>query len=79
VRGETIEFFWAHLPGLGDVDHVFTCGGNLGDVCGLASKGQSDAQLFNLHLLAIESDGQWFALNRDGHCFHGLDPGQATR
>jgi hypothetical protein len=79
VLGETIELFWSHQSGLGDVDHVFTRSGDFIDVSGLSAKRQTDAQLFNLHLLAIESDGQWFSLYRDGHCFHGLASGQATR
>jgi hypothetical protein len=79
VLGEAIEFLRFHFPGLGDIDHVITCGGDVGDVSGLAAKGQSDAQLFNLHLLAIKRDGQRFAIDCDGHCFHGLAPGQATR
>lgn len=70
VHRKAVELCWLHVAGFGDVDRAVFAASDLAHGRGLAAKGQADAELFDLHVLAIEVDDQGFTFNRDGHGFH---------
>ena len=70
VLCEVVELCWFHLAGLSDVDVAVLASCDLAHGCGLASKGEADAQFFNFHVFAIEVDGHGLAFDRNGHGFH---------
>ena len=70
VHCKSVELCWFHLVSLGDVDGAVLAASDLAHGGGFAAKRQTDAELFDLHVLAIKLDGQRLAFNRDGHGFH---------
>ncbi len=54
---------------VGDVDQA-AAGAHVLEILGLARKGQPDAKLLDLNLLALPLEGQRGAFNGDGHAGH---------